>query len=178
MRIPYLFCGAAVVLLSSVVAFGQDSNFSSGAQYLMNGASPLFARSISTPSTSLASAPLAVGADDATGVLIAGASNQDISPPRAVALPKIDLFPIFYGGPPVSENGKISFSEPLEPVTSPPQAEVPVSILGVSHMTTIHALHERGFGVTLAEAAMRAKAVHRTSRMYTNADVERLRGGE
>ena len=56
----------------------------------------MFARSISTPSMSLAGPAPEVGASDATGVLIAGASEQNVLPPNPDTLPKIDLFPIFY----------------------------------------------------------------------------------
>src|SRR5271154_1796124 len=102
--------GCMLVLFSTLgIALGQDTNFSSGPQYLMNYGSPLFARPISTPSMSLAGPPLQVGASNATGVLFTGAENQTVLPPSAVALPQIDLFPIFYGDRPVSVV-EISFS--------------------------------------------------------------------
>src|SRR5208283_1987824 len=94
-----LYC-VLIVLSAMGMAFAQDSNFATGPQYLMNYGSPLFAQPISTPSMSLAGPPIQVGAADATGVLSAGAGNQYVAPPSAVALPKIDFFPIFYGGPP------------------------------------------------------------------------------
>src|SRR5271156_5741364 len=97
MRISFHFVLVSTLLLLSSrgVAFSQDTSFATGPQYLMQG-SPMFARSISTPSMSLAGPPPDVGASDAPGVLIAGASDQNVLPPSAVALPKIDLFPIFY----------------------------------------------------------------------------------
>jgi hypothetical protein len=144
----------------------------------MNYGSPLLAHSISTPSLSLAAPPIEVGASDATGVLNAGAGDQNILPPSPDALPKIDLFPIFYGAPPVAENGQISFSYPVEP-TSPP-AEIPPSIAdnGVSQITTVQALRERGYGLTVAEAAAEAKVrIQHANHTYTNADAARLHGG-
>jgi hypothetical protein len=172
-----LYC-VLIVLSAMGMAFAQDTNFATGPQYLMNYGSPLFAQPISTPSMSLSGPPIEVGASDATGVLSAGAGNEYVSPPSAVALPKIDFFPIFYGGAPVSENGEISFSFPIEPPTPP---EIPPSILdnGDSQMTTVQALRARGYGLTLPEAAAYDKALIRhAAHMYTNADTNRLHRGD
>ena len=100
MRISFYFVVVCtlLVLSSQGIAFSQDTNFATGPQYLMNYGSPLLAHSISTPSLSLAGPPIEVGASDATGVLTAGAGDQNVLPPSPDALPKIDLFPIFYGG--------------------------------------------------------------------------------
>jgi hypothetical protein len=170
------FCCLLIVLSTISIALAQDTNFAAGPQYLMNpGASPLLARSISTPSLSLTGPPVEVGASDATGVLTAGAGNQYVSPPSAVALPKIDLFPIFYGGPPASVI-EISFAE-----SQGSPSALPASILdsGVWQMTTVQALRERGYGITLAEAAAYDKARTRhATHVYTNADTNRLHGGD
>jgi hypothetical protein len=173
MRVPFL-CVPLIVFAATLV-HGQDTNFSSGPQYLMTG-SPLFARSISTPSTTLEGPPLDVGASNATGVLIAGAENQTPLPPRAVDLPNIDLFPIYYGGalPSVIE---ISSVEPSSELFS---TELPASILdtGVWQVTTAQALRESGYGVTLAVAAAYEKAHARhATHVYTNTDIDHLRGG-
>jgi len=176
MRIPS--CCMLLVLSALGTALGQDTNFPSGPQYLMNSnlmksGSPLFTRPISTPSISLAGPPLEVGASDATGVLTAGAVDQNVLPPGPAALPKIDLFPIYYGGSPASV---IEISLPSEPSSNP----LPASILdtGVGQVTTAHALRERGYGVTLAEGATYAKALTRhATRVYTNADIDRLHSG-
>jgi hypothetical protein len=180
MRISFhgLFCCTLVVLSTQATAFSQDTNFATGPQYLMNYGSPLLARSISTPSMSLAGPPIEVGASDATGVLIAGASDQNVLPPNPDALPKIDLFPIFYGGPPVGENGQINFSYPAEPSSLPAGIPPSISDNGVWQMTTAQALRERGYGVTVAEAAANAKArIGPAIHVYTNADAARLHGG-
>ena len=173
-----LFCCTLLVVSTQGVALGQDTNFATGPQYLMNYGSPLLAHPISTPSMSLASPPLEVGASDATGVLIAGASAQNVLPPSPDALPKIDLFPIYYGGPPVGENAGISFSYTTEPSSLPSEIPPSISDSGVWQMTTAQALRERGYGVTLAEAAAYGKArIRHGTHVYTNADIDRLHGG-
>jgi hypothetical protein len=180
MRISFHFVLVCTLLALSCpgIAFSQDTNFATGPQYLMNYGSPLFAHSISTPSLSLAGPPIEVGASNATGVLSAGAGAQNVVPPSPDALPKIDFSPIFYGGGPVSENGQITFSHPVEP--SSPPAEIPPSIAddGVGQMMTAQALRERGFGLTVAEAAAEAKErIRHANHIYTNADAARLHGG-
>jgi hypothetical protein len=171
--------GCAVLVLSIFgIAFAQDTNFPTGPQYLMNSdfvksGSTIFARPISTPSISLTDPHLEVGASNATGVLIAGAENQTVLLPSPGALPKTDLFPIFYGEP-TANTIEISF------LSEPSVNESPASIFdtGVWQITTAQALRERGYGVTLAEAASYGKAQARhTTRVYTNADIDRLHGG-
>jgi hypothetical protein len=169
------FC-ALLMLLAFGTAFGQDTNFASGPQYLLNSdptnhASPLFARSISTPTLSLSGPPLGVGTSNATEGLVAGADNGTSSPQPA---PAPDLLPIFYGPRPVSVI-EVSFSE--SEVSS---TQLPPSILdaGVWLVTSTQALREQGYGLTLAEAAAHGKSQNRhATRVYTNADVERLHGG-
>jgi hypothetical protein len=172
-----LFCCTLFVLSAAGMAFTQDSNFSTGPQYLMNYGSPLFMGPISTPSMSLNGPPLQTGARDATGVLIAGAGNQDVLPPSPDALPKIDLFPIFYGNPSFNVNVvEISFSAS----SGSSLAALPPSILdsGVWQITTMQGLRDRGYGLTIAEAAARSKAqIRHANRVYTNADTDRLHGG-
>jgi hypothetical protein len=161
-----------LVLSAFGIAFGQDTNFPSGPQYLMNG-SPTFARSISTPSMTLTDPPLQVGASNATGVLIAGAENQTVLPTNPAAQPSIDLFPIFYGTPAASV---IEISSPSEPSSD----QLPASILdtGVGEITTAQALRERGYGVTIVEGAAYGRAqTRRAARVYTNADIDRLHSG-
>ena len=166
-------CCCMLFLLSALgIAFGQDTNFPSGPQYLNYG-SPLFARSISTPSMSLAGPLLELGASNATGGLIAGAGNQTVLAPSAVALATMDLFPIFYGTPAASV---VEISFPPEP--SPNELPAGIFDTGVWQMTTAQALRERGYGVTLAEAAGLGRAhIRHATRVYTNADIDRLRSG-
>jgi hypothetical protein len=172
MRVSLCF---TLLLLSALgAASAQDTNFSTGPQYLMNYGSPMFARPISTPSLSLTDPPLEVGASNATGVLIAGADDRTVLPPRAVATPETNLFPILYGAPPVNVV-EVSFSE-----SEAPLSPLPGSIMdaGVLQMTTAASLRERGYGVTIAEAAARSRArITHAARIYTNADIDRLHGG-
>jgi hypothetical protein len=168
------FCFTLFLLLAIGMASGQDTNFSTGPQYLMNYGSPLFAGPISTPSMSLSGPPIETGARNATGVLIAGAADDYVLPPLAVALPKIDLFPIFYGDAPVNVV-EITFRE-----SDASLSRIPDSLLdaGVGQMTTAQALRDRGYGVTLVEAAASGKAhMRHAARVYTNADIDRLHGG-
>jgi len=166
-------CVMLFVLSTLGIAIGQDTNFPSGPQYLMNYGSPVFARSISTPSITLTDPPLQVGASNATGILIAGAADQTVLPPAADAQPATDLFPIYYGAhaPSVIE---ISFT--AESASN----DLPASILdtGVSEMTTVQELRERGYGVTVVEGAAYGRAqTRRATRVYTNADIDRLHSG-
>ncbi len=174
-----LFC--AVVLISASGTAGaqqQDTNFASGPQYLITAGSPMFARSIATPSLSFSGPPLQSGASDSTSILIAGATADYQLPPSAVALPKIDLFPIFYGDAPVSSpTNEIDISFPPGSNFAPAMLNLPASIseAGGGQFTTVEALRERGYGVTLAEVSAAAKAhAARAVRVYTNADIARL----
>lgn len=165
-------CSMLFLLSSLGIAFGQDTNFSSGPQYLMNG-SPLFTRSISTPSIALTDPPLQIGASNATGVLITGAGNQAVQSPAADALPRTDLCPIYYGTRPRSVIEIILTAEPSS-------VELPASIFdtGVSELITVQELRERGYGVTVVEGAAYGRAqARRAARVYTNADIDRLHSG-
>jgi hypothetical protein len=170
-------CCVALVLSAVGIAFGQDTNFPTGPQYLMNSdfvknGSAVFARPISTPSISLTSPPLEVGASNATGILIAGAENQTVLSPNTSAPPAVDFFPLYYGTP-VASVIEVSSSEPLTN-----QLSIDILDTGVWQITTAQALRERGYGVTLADAAVYSKAhVRHANRAYTNADIDRLRGG-
>jgi hypothetical protein len=166
------FLLSLIVLSAVAAAFGQDTNFSTGPQYLMTHGSTMFAQPISTPSLSLAGPPLQVGATGATGDLAVGAENQTVTVQPADALPPVNFFSFYYGAPYVIE---ISFNE-----ESSSRRELPASILdpGVWQITTPQALRERGFGVTLPEAAAYGKSHPRHStHVYTNADIDRVHGG-
>jgi hypothetical protein len=175
MRVP--FSCTLLVILALGVGFGQDTNFASGPQYLMTSGSPMWARPISTPTISLTGPALEAGASDATGVLIPGAANRTVLPPEAVSEPAIDLYPIFYGVRPASVI-EISFAGASSEQSI--ISTLPASIVdtGVGQMITPQALRERGYGVTLPEAAARQKArIRPGTRVYTNADIDRLHGG-
>jgi hypothetical protein len=170
----FCFCALSCTAILFVPGFAsaQDTHFASGPQYLLttSQASPFFTRPISTPTMSLPNPVLEPGASNASEGLAAGAGNQTASPQ---AQPRADLFPVYYGVPRVSVV-EISFSadQPLQPL--------PPSILdpGVWQITSSQALHQRGYGLTLIEAAADGKARARhANRVYTNADIDRLHNG-
>jgi hypothetical protein len=164
--------GCAFVMLSAPgPALAQDTNFATGPQYLVTYGSPLFMRPISTPSLSLSAPPLEAGASNATAGLAAGADNQTTSPQRS---PAPNLFLVYYGRP------QPSFIEISFPESEGSTRELPASILdtGVWQTATAQTLRERGYGLTVAQAAAHSKAQTRhAKRVYTNDDIDRLHGG-
>ena len=195
MRLATLFC---VLLALAGTNVAQSTNFPTGPQYLVNG-SPMFLRSIATPSLSL-SAPLASPS----------ASENDglsQSPLSSAPLPiSGDLSRILWGAPGPSDTGAKRLSEnPGESVSentsegltenaskqenvskndseimitsAPPSGALPASILdtGVTGMTSAQSLRERGFGIPLGDSAAfwRTHKPH-AARIYTNADIQRL----
>ncbi len=168
----------SLLALSTGVCFAQnanrDTNFATGPQYLANGPA-LFARPISTPSMSISEPPLQTGASDATEATegAAGAQNRTVSQSQPDAAPAVDLFPIYYGQPRISA---IATASPEEP--SAAQASATILETGTWQMTTARALRGLGYGETLVEASAQVKSQsRRTTRLYTNADIQRLRGG-
>jgi len=158
------FCFFLFVLAG--ISAAQDMNFAVGPQYLMTSGSPMFARPIATPTLSL-DAPLPPIP-----------SLPEVGPPVAdqpfVPNPEIpgpDLLPIYYG---------YAMPSVVELSSTEAASEVPQSIIdaGVVGMTDVQALRERGYGATLGESASfwKSHKLH-ASRLYTNADIERLHGG-
>jgi hypothetical protein len=128
--------------------------------------SPMFARSISTPTLSL-NAPLPPIPDLPEVGPVVGVQPYVVNP---VAEQGPDLFPIYYGYPMPSV---------VELEDTEPARELPASIVdrGVEGMTSAHSLTESGYGVPLGDSAAYWKAHQpRAPRVYTNADVERLHG--
>jgi hypothetical protein len=161
MRLAGLLC---LLLALTGISAAQDTNFLVGPQYLMTSVSPLFAQPIATPSLAL-EAPLPaipslpqIGPAVENGPLIANPELRH----------QADLFPIYYGSPATSV---------VEITSAEPSRELPASILdtGVTGMTTVQSLRQRGYGASVGEAAAFWKA-HKShaSRRYTNADVQRL----
>jgi len=152
-----------MLLVLAGISGAQDTNFAIGPQYLMTNGSPLFARPIATPTVSLGEAPANVAPASSAG------EQAFTTPPQLQG--QANLFPIYYGTAPVSVI-EISAAEP-------PRA-LPVSFMesGVVQTTDAQSLRQRGFGVTLSDAAAYQKA-HRAHapRVFTNSDIERLHGG-
>ena len=153
------------------MAAGQDTNFSTGPQYLVTYGSPLFLHSIATPSMAWPSPPANVGASDATSRLSAGADNNTADtlpqPP-----PQANLFLTYYGAPPVQQIVLQGYSG-----EAPSEERLPASILDVGTWQIADQSRASGYGVSLVEAAAywKAHARHAT-RVYGNGDIDRLRG--
>ena len=170
MRLSFL---SAVLFLSTItLAFGQDTNFSAGPQYLLTG-SPLFALPIATPTLAITGPPLQTGADNATADLIAGAGDHTVIP-QPPAPP--NLYPIYYGEHWVRE---------FEGNSAPPTSELPPTEFAgnflnteVEQVSIAQTLRARGNIVAFRGSGAYPRArVLRLARVYTNADVDRLRGG-
>lgn len=163
MRLASLCCLVFVLL---GVSAAQDTNFSSGPQYLITFGSPMFARPIATPSVWLdAPLPPLPNLPEVGPVVV----DQPFIP-NSQLQNQPNLLPIYYGYPMTSVVELVSTESP---------SEIPQSLTdtGVTGMTDMQALRERGYGVTLGETASFWKA-HRphAPRVYTNADIERLHG--
>jgi hypothetical protein len=148
------------------ISAAQDTNFPVGPQYLMNFGSPMFAQPIATPTLSLDTPLPPLPSFPEVGPVI---GNQPY-----IANPELqhqaDLFPIYYGYPMLST---------VELSSAEPPRELPASIVdpGVAGTANAQSLRERGYGVPLGDTASFWKVhEHRAPRVYTNADVERLRG--
>jgi hypothetical protein len=159
---------AALFLCGMSVA--QDSNFSTGPQYLTNFGSPLFLHSIETPSLSL----------EPTVAAPAPEPQPEEQPvPASIGTGIPDLSNIYYGPPPETPQVATQASE-IElssPSVAPP---LPASFfeVGVIEITTPHSLSELGYGLGIADAASFWKG-HKPAapHVYTNADIQRLHGG-
>jgi hypothetical protein len=168
MRIPSSVCASFLVLLAlngiSAAQTAQDTNFSTGPQYLLTG-SPIFARSIATPSLSLG-APLP---EPPTAISYSAPTEQETFANLPAVEGPANLSQIFYGVPSTNVI-EISFAEG-KTVSLPPS----VLDTGVSEITDAESLRVRGYGITLGEYARYWKA-HRTSahRHFNNEDIERL----
>ena len=177
MRLHGLLCGLLAV---TGIAVAQDSNFSSGPQYLMNYGSPQFLRPITTPTLSLGESPAPNPVAEAgNGVQLSVTPGTTQNPPN--------LRPIYYGEPAVQPvvNAEVSpvAGEAASLIeisgTSTPR-NLPASIVNVGVEETVDAqsLRERGYGVTVAEASSFSKTHKRGApRLYTNRDIERFHGG-
>ena len=172
MRFAGLSGGLLVLVASS---FAQDTNFSSGPQYLApQGASPQLLQSIATPSLDL-------NAPSANPPVFENEFPAE-QPPSTGPEAQTDFARIYWTGPTLPENvseqvGEIeqtSQAANQEPASTLPTAFVNV---GVWAIVTPQSVRELGYGESLAQAAAYWKA-HKTpvSHVYTNADIQRLHG--
>ena len=156
---------APAVLLFAILGVGaaQDTNFSTGPQYLMTTDAMLL-RPISTPSLSL-NVPL----PPVPQFIVTGIDAAEVPyVPNPSLQGQADLFPIYYGYPPTS------VVELVSPEETP---ELPGSITGAGFggATDAQTLREMGYGVALGDAASYWKT-HKLQapRVYTNADIQKL----
>jgi hypothetical protein len=189
MRLSRLLC---LPLLFSAICFAQDvvqnqdTNFSAGPQYLVTSGSPLFLRSIATPSLSLAPVP----AETSSGAYAAAEpSAQALTAPLAPQFP--NLLTIYYKGPSaslaalteaagegeVSERGASEIEISSTPASLSLSLPASITNVGVTEMLDPQSLRSRGYGLQPGETAAFWKT-HKTpaQRVFTNADVERLHG--
>lgn len=164
MRLCSFFC--LLIALTGVIA-AQETNFAVGPQYLMTSGSALFARPIATPSLSLG---------ESRATTIGGTSEVSADSGTLATTPGLqgqsDLLPIYYGVP------RVSVIEISAPETSIRTLPASITNVGVMEVTDAQSLRQRGFGVTLPEAASYWKTHKRSaSRVYTNRDIERLQHG-
>jgi hypothetical protein len=155
------------------VSVAQETNFSSGPQYLITTNSSMFLRPIATPTLSL-SAPLGSMSEPAGEAT--PEPSSPFAPPFASAPPQPDLTQIFWGTPATAQPANENVSE-IEITSAPLPRALPANVFdtGVTGMTSFQSLRERGFGVPLGESAAFWKT-HKphASRLYTNADIQRL----
>jgi len=148
------------------ISAAQDMNFPSGPSYLMISGSATFAQPIATPTLSLDTPLPPIPSLPEVGPVI---GNQPyIENPELQRSP--DLFPIYYG---------YSMPSVVEFVSSEPPRELPASFVdaGVVGIISVQSLRQLGYGVPLGDTSNFWKAHKpRAPRVYTNADVERLRG--
>lgn len=159
MRPSGLFCFLFLVIGISVA---QDTDSPVGPTYLMTSGSPLFAQTIATPSLSLEAPLPRIPSLPAVGPAV---SNQSYTSNPELAH-QADLFPIYYGYPRIAAVALTS--------TDLPRA-LPANFIdvGVTGVADAQSLRERGYGVSLGEAAAfwRTYPSH-ASRVITNRDVE------
>ena len=162
------------LLTLASVSVAQETNFSAGPQYLITTNSTMFLRPIATPTLSLSAPPPSTGEpemSEGTGE----ATPQPVSP-FAPAPAQPDLTQIFWGTSATSQPANENVSE-IEITSAPLPRALPASFLdtGVTGITSVQSLRERGFGVPLGESAALWKT-HKphASRLYTNADIQRL----
>lgn len=185
-------------LAIGVIASAQDTNFSSGPQYLMNFGSRILLRPIATPTLSL-SAPLATAptASPEEG------SGEPHTPAFGELQSQAQIDRIYWGVSDISattlqsessaadivsaKNGSAEKaaenrerSSEIELSSTRPTQPLPSSIFdaGVTGIADAASLRERGYGMPLGDVATLLKANERhTVHVYTNADIARLHGG-
>jgi hypothetical protein len=140
----------------------QSSNFPVGPQYLITTNSPDLLRPIETPTLFLEAPLPLVPSLPQIGPRVAGVPY--VSNPALEGQP--DLFPIFYGYPRPNVVEIVSPKQPLD---------LPASItdVGIANVPSASVLDDSQINRAAANSAVSKSA---PSRVYSNADIERLSG--
>ena len=158
---------AGLLLLPIVftgISLAQSTDFSVGPQYLITSPEPQFLRPIATPSLSL-DAPLPP-MPELPPIGPAVANQPYVSNPELQHQP--DLFPIYYGYPPLPIVELASTTPTQEPRSS-------INNTGYLNVPSAQSLQSTGLGPTLAQAATYSKAHKKPpTRVYTNEDLRQL----
>jgi hypothetical protein len=163
-----------LLLTLAGICAAQDTNFSSGPQYLITQPSTLFLHSIATPSLSFQSeaapAPFAAPAGVPEPVSISQVEETPAPVPAGVNLARIYWGPF----PDVAQQ-----ASEIEITSTELPKNLPASITetGTTAIVDAQFLRRAGYGISLGETAAfwKAHAAH-ASHTYTNKDVERSSG--
>jgi len=168
-------CACCLLLLAGICS-AQDTNFPVGPQYLMTFDSPQFARPIATPSLSFETALPEAGASEPSSAQAPTEEYQAIS--NILEVQRQQYLPSVYWGTPMVSVVEINLRELTEEGSAHPALPASITESGVIALTDAQALRERGYGVTLPEAAQHWKGRQGGApHVYTNSDIERLRNG-
>ena len=165
----------SLLLLLAGICAAQDTTFDTGPQYLITFGSPMFARPIATPSLSFETPMAQPGVSEPVESPVSREEYEAVSATLDTQR-QTYLLTVYYGVPSVNVID-ISFRAGSSEESGP---ALPASITesGVTELTDADVLRERGYGVTLSEAATFSKAHHpHAPRVYTNSDIERVRQG-
>jgi hypothetical protein len=166
----FLLVALGVSVALALPAAAQDTNFSTGPQYLLNR-SPQFARPITTPSLSLQTPLDQPTVHSGSDALVEQTVENKLEQGRPLNFSSI------YYGPPAAE-GTVVFSNNSEAQGEALQFPPSIAESGVTQMIDAETLRQRGYGLSLAEEAAQWKARKSAPvRTYTNEDIERLRQG-
>lgn len=193
MRTGYLLC----LLVLTALSCAQDTNFPVGPQYLITTDSTMFLRPIATPTLSLSEPlpPLPSSLSEEAAV--------PETPREPVGLSSQQFFANVYWGEHTPEEvtariivtPTMSFSQQAAtPSAAPTEEATPETLaqaareavqrtrvlpprivqVGVTEIADAQSLRERGYGISLGEAAASAKTKPHATRIFTNRDIERL----
>jgi hypothetical protein len=152
----------------------QETNFSTGPQYLMTNGSALFARPIATPSLSLETQLVQPAEHDAASAPQVEPSSQPAEN-ESGRPPAVNLFSTYSGIAAVGEVA-ISFHEPETELITSRRVAASIFDAGVTELLDEQQVRQLGDELTPAEAAVRWRARRAIpSHTYTNDDIDRLR---